>query len=266
MKRGKNKTPNLNRNAGLKRQLNQSLFNFNSEWVDTSNAKTTRTKFNCIDLFAGAGGISCGFDMAGLNTLLGVEIDPIASDTFRNNFPDAKQYCGDIKQLSVEKLKEIIGDEPIHVITGGFPCQGFSVAGYRNPNDKRNVLYQEVVRIVKELKPWCVILENVPGVITMKGGEVYRAILKDFADIGYPNMSAYILEAADYGVPQLRTRTIFVANRFGLPNYYPKPQFKPETYVPIESAIDDLKSIDPNPLINHEWTKHSKKMEKELLR
>lgn len=258
------KTPMLNRNAALKTMLKNSLLNINSEWVDTKNQKQANGEFNCVDLFSGAGGISCGFEMAGLKSILGIEIDPIASETYKNNFPDAKQYCGDIRQLSTRKLKEIIGNKEVHIVTGGFPCQGFSLAGYRDPDDKRNVLYKEVVRIVKELKPWFVVLENVPGVLTMKKGQVYKAILNDFARIGYPNMSVHILEAADYGVGQLRPRTIFIANRFGVKNPFPKPHLTQDEYVPIEDVIGDLKNVPPNPAINHEWTKHSKQMEKRI--
>ena len=257
--------PNLIRNSKIKSDLRNSLLNLNSEWIDTTTIKPNKElKFNSVDLFAGAGGISCGFDMAGINSALGIEIDPVASETYKKNFPNAQQYCGDIKELSEKKVKEMLGNQEIHIVTGGFPCQGFSVAGFRDPDDKRNVLYKEVVRVVKELQPWFVILENVPGVVTMKKGEVYRTIIKDFERIGYPNMSVHILEAADYGVGQLRTRAIFIANRFGLKNPYPIPQLKPEQYTPIEKAIGDLKDKKPDPLINHEWTKHSKEFEERI--
>lgn len=254
----KEKKPSIIRNGALKNMLKNSLLNINSEWVDSSKIKQPQNKFNCVDLFAGAGGISCGFEMAGLKSILGVEIDPIASDTYKNNFKESEHYCGDIKRLSDNDIKKLVGNKKVHIITGGFPCQGFSVAGFRDPDDKRNTLYKEVVRIVKLLNPWFVILENVPGVVTMKEGEVYKTIIKDFESIGYPNMSVHILEAADYGVAQFRPRTIFIANRFGLKNPYPKPILKPEQYNSIESAIEDLKDKERNPSINHEWTKHKK--------
>jgi len=198
--------------------------------------------------------------MAGLNSLMGVEIVPVASETYKNNFPNSITYNGDVRELTHEKLRELIGGNPVHVFTGGFPCQGFSVAGFRDPDDQRNILYKEVVRLVKEFKPWFVVLENVSGVVTMMGGKVYKRIVKDFKEIGYPNMSVHILEAAEYGVPQLRTRTIFIANRFGLKNPYPKPELKPEEFVPIEDAIGDLENHPRDPSINHEWTAHSKQM------
>jgi DNA (cytosine-5)-methyltransferase 1 len=250
------KKPSILRNGALKSMLKNSLLNLNAEWINTKNAKKSDFRFNSVDLFSGAGGISCGFDMAGLKSIMGIEIDPVASETYRNNFPDAHQINEDITKLSEKEIKKHLGDKTVHVLTGGFPCQGFSVAGFRDPDDKRNVLYKEVVRMVKEIKPWFVVLENVPGVVTMKGGKVYKTIIEDFERIGYPNMSVHILEAADYGVGQFRPRTIFIANRFGLKNPYPKPHLKPEEYVPIEKVIDDLKNKERDPSINHEWTKH----------
>lgn len=108
------------------------------------------------------------------------------------------------------------------------------------------------------MRPWYVVMENVPGILTMKGGAVKEAIIEAFEEIGYPNMSVSVLESADYGVPQIRPRAIFVANRFGLSNPYPKPQLTPDQYRPIESAISDLPAYTAIPEINHEWTRHSK--------
>lgn len=255
------KKPITNRNGALKQKMLNSLLNLNAEWVDSKQIEPNHKKFNCVDLFAGAGGISCGFDMAGLQSRFAIEINPFASETYKNNFPEAKVHCGDIKELSENDITKYVGNHEIHIVTGGFPCQGFSVAGFRDPDDKRNVLYKEVVRTVKALKPWFVVLENVPGVLTMKKGQVFQTIIKDFESIGYPNMSVYILEAADYGVAQFRPRAIFIANRFGLKNPYPKPILKPDRYIPIEDAIDDLKNKPRDPSINHEWTKHSKEFE-----
>jgi DNA (cytosine-5)-methyltransferase 1 len=91
----------------------------------------------------------------------------------------------------------------------------------------------------------------------MKKGRVKQAIFEEFESIGYSNVSVAILESAAYGVPQIRPRAIFIANRFGMENPYPKPQLSPEQYKPIESAIDDLPAYTPIPEINHEWTRHS---------
>ncbi len=119
------KKPNVIRNAGLRTLLKSSLLNLNSEWVDVKKLKKSNGRFNCVDLFSGAGGITCGFDMAGLNSLMGVEIVPVASETYKNNFPNSITYNGDVRELTHEKLRELIGGNPVHVFTGGFPCQGF---------------------------------------------------------------------------------------------------------------------------------------------
>ena len=96
-------------------------------------------------------------------------------------------------------------------------------------------------------------MENVPGILTMQKGAVREAICEAFAEIGYPAMSVAVLEAAAYGVPQIRPRAFFIANRLGLPNPYPKAQLEPEKYASIESAISDLPETTPLPAINHEW-------------
>src|SRR5207249_3162050 len=111
-------------------------------------------------------------------------------------------------------LVQLVGARTVHAVLGGPPCQGFSLAGQRNPKDQRNVLFREVIRVCKALRPWFVVMENVPGIVTISKGKVFEAILREFADVGYPNMSCLVLESAAYGVPQFRPRAIFVANRF----------------------------------------------------
>ena len=138
------------------------------------------------------------------------------------------------------------------------PCQGFSVAGKRNPDDERNTLFQQFARVVAELRPFYLVMENVPGILTLQKGAAGRAIIEAFAEIGYPNASVAVLESAAFGVPQIRPRAIFIANRLGLPNPYPAPQLAPGDYRPIEAAISDLPADTPLPEINHEWTRHSK--------
>ncbi len=107
-------------------------------------------------------------------------------------------------------------------------------------------------------------MENVPGIITMKKGGVQKEICQTFIDIGYSNVSVAILESAAYGISQIRPRTIFIANKFGMINPYPKPQLLPHQYKPIESAISDLPELTPIPEINHQWTRHSQEYMKRL--
>ncbi|MEB3343104.1 DNA cytosine methyltransferase [Okeania sp.] len=219
--------------------------------------KSNYKNYKFVDLFCGAGGMTQGLVQAGFQPIMSVEENPIASATHRKNFPQSHNFCGDIKQFnSIEWLKKI-GSPEIHLVVGGPPCQGFSVAGKRNPDDPRNNLFREFVRVVSEIRPWYIVMENVPGIITMKKGAVKDEICQAFVDIGYSNVSVAILESAAYGVPQIRPRTFFVANRFGKINPYPKPQLLPHQYKPIESAISDLPELTPIPEINHQWTRHS---------
>lgn len=254
----------VSRYSGLKIKLDSDLFNNNWFEVDTKKSPKGKTRINFIDLFSGAGGLSEGFRQAGFNSVLSVEIDKDASATIRRNFPESYHFEGKIEDLSDGQIKKIIGNKKIDIVCGGPPCQGFSVAGLRNPHDPRNQLFKEFVRVVKAVKPSYIVLENVPGILTMQGGQVYQEIIRQFGEAGYEGMSVRILEAATFGAPQLRTRAVFIGNRLGNKNPYPKEQFNKKTYKSIESAIDDLKDHPRDPSINHEWTNHSKKFEERI--
>jgi DNA (cytosine-5)-methyltransferase 1 len=223
---------------------------------------TARTPlFSFADLFSGAGGFSVGVTQAGLKKIFSVEIDADASNTIRHNFPKSVHFETPIENLTEIELDRGIKGKRVDVMFGGPPCQGFSVAGLRNPQDPRNSLFKEYIRLVRHIQPDFVVLENVPGILTMEGGKVYREIISQFADAGYPGMTARILEAATFGVPQLRTRAIFIANRLGLPNPYPTPIHSRLEYNTIEGAIEDLKHSPRHSVSNHEWTEHSAKIE-----
>lgn len=255
----------VSRYTALQKYLDDDeITNGNWEEIDTLNIDRAKLNCNFIDLFAGTGGISIGFKKAGFNKLLSVEIDNDASNTLRNNFPEAIHFEKPIQEITFEEIDQALSGRKVHIVCGGPPCQGFSVAGLRKPNDPRNQLFKEYIRIVKHLNPYFVFIENVPGILTMQGGEVYQEILKQFADIGYKDMTVRILEAATYGVPQLRTRAIFIGNRLGIKNPYPKAIYGKDNYKTIESAIDDLIDLPFDPSWNHEGTKHSKDMEKRL--
>ena len=253
----KQKKAKLGRYERLQRELVADLSDAHKEFVDINVPVMPASCFNFVDLFCGAGGMTQGMKQVGLTPVASVEINPFASKTHINNFPECRHYSGDIEEFDPEDWLKKSGSPEVHLVIGGPPCQGFSVAGRRDPNDARNRLFRQFVRVVSELKPWYFVMENVPGILTMQKGAVKAAILEAFAEAGYPNASIAVLEAASYGVPQLRARAIFIANRFGLPNPYPKPQLMPTEYRPIESAISDLPAFEPIPEINHEWTRHS---------
>lgn len=247
----------------IKGKFDNDIFNANWCEVDTK-IQEKEMDFNYIDLFSGAGGKSEGFRQAGFKKIMSIEIDDDASATIRRNFPHSHHFERAIEDVTEQEIREVIGNRSIHMVVGGPPCQGFSVAGFRRKDDPRNQLFREFVRIVEITKPWFVVLENVPGILTMEDGGIYKAILEAFAEIGYPNMAVRILESADFGVPQYRPRAIFVGNRFGLKNPYPKTILTKDQHKPIESAISDLATMTPDTKINHEWTKHKKAMEERL--
>lgn len=255
--------PNIDRYKNIRRKIDQQITNYGREFVDSTKIKPTND-FNFVDLFTGAGGNSLGLVQAGFDPLLSVEIDHDASETYRMNFPGSQHFECDIRDISDRSIRDAVGDKTVHVIAAGFPCQGFSTAGNQEIMDARNELYKEVVRFSKILKPWYVIMENVPGIINMAKGKFVDSIINDFDKMGYPGMSVSLLESATYGVPQVRPRAIFVANRFELSNPYPKPILSVEEYVPIEDAIGDLRDVERNPESNHEWTLHTEKMVKRI--
>ena len=168
---------------------------------------------NAIDLFAGCGGLSKGFMDAGYNIIVGVDNDQAALDTFTKNHPGAKAMNADLsKQETFDEILRVAGDRSIDVIIAGPPCQGFSLTGPRNLDDKRNQLYLAVFEMVKQYNPKGFIIENVPGMATLYNGEIKDEIIRRFRALGY-NVECKILCAADYGVPQIRKRLIFMGIR-----------------------------------------------------
>jgi DNA (cytosine-5)-methyltransferase 1 len=257
MNRSKTKTPKLGRYDALASAL-LSRPDSNRVFVDVSTVTGSRVAHSVVDLFAGAGGMSLGFEMAGYKITNAVELMDIAADTHERNFPNCKVHRGDIADF---RPSDQLAEERVRVVVGGPPCQGFSVAGHRDPNDPRNKLFREFVRVVDELRPDYFVMENVPGILTMANGKVKDAILEAFDEIGYPGVSIAILEAATFGVAQIRARAIFIGNRLGQRNPFPAPMLTQKDYVPIESAIDDLPAWTRIPEVNHEWTRHSKEFE-----
>lgn len=251
------KKAKLGRYEKIQRELETVKRDPYQTFVDVNTPLKPSICYNFIDLFCGAGGITQGLAQAGFNPVASVEISPIASATHQRNFPGSHHFCGDIHNFNYQNLLSQIDLPTVHLVIGGPPCQGFSVAGKRDPNDPRNQLFKEFIRVVSEVNPWYVVMENVPGILTMKKGKIKESIFEEFAAIGYSHVSVAIIESAAYGVPQIRPRAIFIANRFGMQNPYPQPQLLPEQYKSIESAISDLPPHTPIPEINHQWTRHS---------
>ena len=172
-------------------------------------------KYNVLDLFCGAGGLSYGFEKAGFDILLGIDFDRKALETYQLNHKESKIICGDITEVVYEKdIKPLIGDKNIDVIIGGPPCQGMSLSGFRKLDDPRNRLYLSYIRLVEEIRPKAFVIENVPGLVSLFKGAIKDSIIEKFTDMGYI-IEYKIMCASDYGVPQNRKRVIFVGRKKG---------------------------------------------------
>ena len=250
----------------VQRKIIQKKVADDINWVDIASCwrNIKQSKMTFVDLFCGAGGLSKGLEMAGLLGICGLDWFEEAGMTYRRNF-EHPFVSGDIttqekKDEFYATVKKQLGRRKLNIVAGGFPCQGFSMAGNRIVDDPRNSLYKEMLEIVKTLQPEFVICENVKGLRSMLGGQVEKKIIEDYRAIGY-EMNVTTLCAADYYTPQKRERVIFIGNRIGLKNLYPKPILKPSEYVTTGEAIKDLMKHPEDSDFNHVPTKHRPDME-----
>lgn len=206
-----------------------------------NSSNTTKSRPIGIDLFAGAGGLSLGFEQAGFDVAAAVEIDPIHCATHEYNFPNCKTICASVTDMSGSEIRRLagLGNKEIDVVFGGAPCQGFSMIGKRALDDPRNQLVFHYVRIVAELQPKYCVFENVKGLTLGKHSDFLKELIAALGEAGYDVVLPYqVLNAADYGVPQDRKRLFLLGTRRGLkaPNY-PIPL---DHRVTVEEAIGDL--------------------------
>jgi len=192
-----------------------------------------------ISTFAGCGGSSLGYKMAGFRELLAVEWDDNAVETFKLNFPDVPVYHGDIAKLTGGECMKLAGGiKPgeLDVLDGSPPCQGFSTAGKRKWDDPRNSLFKEYARLLAELQPKCFVMENVTGMVKGHMKQAYLQIIATLRACGY-KAKGEVLNAMYYGVPQSRQRVIIIGvrNDLGIEPTHPKPQTKP---IPLKVALD----------------------------
>ena len=203
-------------------------------------------KLNVIDLFSGCGGLSKGFIDAGYEILIGVDNDEAALETFKRNHAGAIALNADLSQHETfDMIDRIANGRIIDVIIAGPPCQGFSLTGPRNFDDKRNTLYLSVIEAVRRYIPKAFIIENVPGMATLYRGEIKKEVVRRLTELGY-NVESNVLCAADYGVPQMRKRLFFmgVQQNIGVPQF-PDPLLSPDAYVTCSQAISDLPAREP---------------------
>jgi len=203
----------------------------------------------CVDLFCGAGGLSDGLAQAGFRPVLAVDFDRHSLNTYQRNHPETSTLCEDVTLLPASVIIDAAGGQEIDLLSGGPSCQGYSTHGKRDEEDPRNFLFEHFVRLVGEVRPKWVMMENVPGLLTYRGGHFQRLITKAFTEVGY-RVDSRVLLAADYGVPQLRRRIFFLATRTDVPITFPEPThgepgstlFSQELlpYVTVEEAIGDL--------------------------
>ena len=182
-------------------------------------------KLKVVSLFAGAGGMDLGFLNAGFEIIWANDFFEEAVNSYRKNI-GKHMILGDITKISSDDIPN-----GVDVIIGGFPCQGFSVANTkRSMEDKRNFLYQEMLRVIADKRPKFFVAENVKGLLSLERGKVFEMIKSDFENlqdnegnlIGY-KVEAKVLNAAEYGVPQARERVVIIGNRLGVENPFPNP-------------------------------------------
>jgi DNA (cytosine-5)-methyltransferase 1 len=172
-----------------------------------------------IDLFAGAGGLSLGFEQAGFDVVAAVEIDPVHCAVHKYNFPNCAVIPMSVSELSGAEIRWSagIGFRQVDIVFGGAPCQGFSLIGHRVLDDPRNALVRDFVRLVSELKPSYFVFENVKGLTVGRHRQFLDELIEAFHAVGYDvRMPWRVLDAADYNVPQHRERLILYGARKGL--------------------------------------------------
>lgn len=192
--------------------------------------------YKAIDLFAGVGGLSLGFEQAGFEVVMANEYDTSIAKSYIKNHPNTDVIIGDIKTLPLkDTFKKYVGK--IDVVIGGPPCQGFSQKGQRRTiNDERNYLFKYFFNVVSFVKPEFFLMENVPNLLTTEKGFFKKEIIELFETLGY-SVIAETINAADFGVPQNRNRA-FVLGRLG--NIAPSLPSPSHRLVTVWDAISDL--------------------------
>jgi len=217
-------------------------------------------KYNIFDLFAGAGGLSYGFFLTKRFNIIGAnEILKDAGIAYKLNHPETKVFIKDICELTREDIEKEIGGciKKIDIVIGGPPCQAYSTAGKRLMSDPRAILFQEYIRILRELNPRIFVFENVKGLLSMQKGELFERIIKEFKSLEY-KVYFKLLNSADFGVPQQRERVIVVGTKLRKKYLFPNPtHYNPEKkvdlfsgnlkpYLTLGEAISDLPSLSNN--------------------
>lgn len=224
-----------------------------------------------IDFFCGAGGLSHGFYEAGYEVVLGIDNNEHALETYRHNHKGSKALnINLLEEDYIQIIKDNINNKTIDVIIGGPPCQGFSLTGARKKDDVRNRLYHTMFEAAKVFKPKAIVLENVPGMLTLYNGGFKNRVIEEFESLEDYNFDFKVLYGPDYGIPQIRKRVFFIGihKDYGEVKF-PEPTHTPENYVTCEQAISDLPSLEnemgkcpTNYIINNNLSNYQKLMRK----
>jgi DNA (cytosine-5)-methyltransferase 1 len=212
-----------------------------------------------VDLFAGAGGLSCGLEMAGFAPIFANEIEPVYAKTYQLNHPNTEVVIDDIRAVCEQNLKKTLGLQigELDLLAGGPPCQGFSInAPIRSLEDDRNHLFKDYLRIAEMLQPKAILIENVPGIISLGKGTVVEQIYKELNSMGY-SVAHKILFAGHYGVPQMRFRTTFLAIKGRNRRiFFPAPEYNATAVANFTGAKELCISLLP--LFAQELKKHTR--------
>lgn len=232
--------------------------------------KSSKKKYTVIDLFSGAGGLHIGFENAGFEIKLCIDNNDLVEKTHKKNFPNIPIINRDINQIPINEIKGYLDDGSVDVIIGGPPCQGFSTIGNRVSSnfetrikkDPRNELVLTYAKIINEIRPKFIVMENVKGILTLENGTYLQNVLFILAEAGY-KAEYKLINMADYGVPEVRERVIIIGNRIGLPVTFPSPDHSdnPTDNLPAwENCWDvlkDLENMPDTPSFNHVALKHT---------
>ncbi len=224
----------------------------------------TMSKLKVLELFSGTGAFSQGFIKAGFEVIAANDIWKPAQKTYCRNHPGVKFIFGDIAKRSVkERIIECFPKgKKCDVIVGGPPCQAYSMAGLRDPNDPRGRFFEEYVELVHQLSPKAFVMENVLGILSIqpKDGSILSKILSGFGSIEY-SVKLRVLDAANYGAPQHRERVIFIGTKAksGIDIPFPAPTHGPglKPFQTVQEAIDDISDMPEDTKFSHIFTKHS---------
>ncbi len=206
-----------------------------------------RNSLTAMDLFCGAGGLSLGFQQAGFRVLAGNDCDASAMRTFCGSHPQAEFLYGPIENFSGDDFLKACDLErnELDCLIGGPPCQAYSVYNHqRGMHDKRSFLFYEYLRIVKDLNPRWIVIENVTGILSIANGEPAKDIVDGLEKLGY-RVELKILKSEDFGVPQERRRVVFLGNRIDADICWPEPLFGVgnHPFVTVSEAINDLPAL-----------------------